>query len=144
MLTRAEARYVITEITRLPLYKELLEKYKGILVRFDERKRSLSEPNCPQGHEVIGSRGNEFKSNDAILADIVTREAETREKFERIEGAKHRAEMYYESLVMYSDDSQFVTDYFNAKNKVTLCEAYYISNPYDYMIRVVMHTITEI
>ena len=143
MLTHGEARYIITEIIRIPFYREQIEKAGRIWKAYEEKKRQISDPNCPQGHEVIGQRGNEVTDPAKIIAHIVTAQEIYREKIMLYRTLQENAQWYLDVLTD-GENAQFVKDYFGTQDKKSLQKKYNISNAYDRMIRVVKGDIKHI
>lgn len=143
MLTHGEARYVLTEIVRIPFYAEQIEKARRVYRAYEEKKRQVSDPNCPQGHEVIGQRGNEVTDPSRIIAHIVTAQEIYREKILLYKTLQENAQWYLDVL-MGGENAQFVKDYFEAQDKKSIQKKYNISNAYDRMIRVVKGEIKHI
>lgn len=143
MISHSEARYVVTEIIRLPFYAEQIEKARKVYKAYEEKKRQIADPSCPQGHEVIGQKGNEVSDPAKILTQIVTAQEIYREKILLYRTLQDNARWYWEVL-MEGDNAQFVKDYFGTQDKKTLLKKYNISNAYDRIIRVVKGEIKQI
>lgn len=143
MLTYQESKYIISEIARRPFYKLQMIKLEQRLAVLQEKKRQLSDPNCPQGHESIGQRGNEVTDFSKQLVGIVTRQEELKRERDFFTMLLVRATDYYE-ILMEGEQPMYVRDYFQTDDKRTLQDKYCISNAYDRMVRIVRQEIHKL
>ena len=143
MLTYQEARYIVTEITRRQFYRDQLYKLNREIRDLDEKKVDLSSPNCPQGHETIGQRGNEVTDFSKRLVAIVTRQEEVIRQRDFFLSLLVRATDYYE-ILMDGEEPMYVRDYFEAHDKRLLEAKYSVSNAYDRMVRIIRNDVQRL
>lgn len=137
MLSYQDARYIVTEISRLSYYRETVATYQSELDALEQQKLDLSAPSSPNGREHIGeARGNLPKDYTQKLIDIL--EIEDRIKKEQFMYIwwMRKAENYYARL-LEGDETEFVKAYFSTKDKRALAIKYCVGNPYDRIIRIV-------
>ena len=143
MLSYSEARYVITEISRIPFYRQCIAKYQTQIDDLEKEKINLSMPTSPNGHESIGeAKGNAVGDYTRQLIEIIAKQDEVkREQFHFI-GMLKKAEAYLDEL-MHSPNADYVRDYLITKDKRSLQKKYDISNAYDRMVRIIRSEVNK-
>lgn len=137
MLSYADARYIITEISRLEYYRGAVAVYQSEIDELEQQKIDLSAPSSPNGKENIGeAKGNLPSDYTHHLIDIIERQDKIKKEQLMYIWWMRKAETYYEQLIQ-SEESDYVKAYFSTKDKRALAMKYSVGNPYDRMIRIV-------
>ena len=144
MISYSQARYIVTEISRIPFYQQMIAEYQAELTELKQKKESLSEPKSPNGKTSIGEgRGNEVTDFSNRLLDLIVRQDELEQEQYNFVKAEKRAEAYLE-ILLKSHDAEYAEAYFHTRDKRELHERFAISNAYDRMIRVVRNNIRRL
>lgn len=137
MLSYQDARYIVTEISRLSYYRETVATYQAELDSLEQKKLDLSAPSSPNGREHIGeAKGNLPSDYTKTLINIIEVEDKIKKEQFMYIWWMRKAETYYARL-LESDEAEFVKAYFSTKDKRALATKYAVGNPYDRMIRIV-------
>ena len=143
MLSYSEARYVITEISRIDFYRQCIAKYQTQIDDLEKEKLDLTVPTSPNGHESIGeAKGNAVSDYTRQLIDIIARQDEIKKEQFHFIGMLKKAEAYLDEL-MRSPNADYVEDYLKTRDKRSLQEKYDISNAYDRMVRIIRSEVNK-
>lgn len=144
MISYSEARYIVTEISRIGFYQETVAKYRSKIEDLDREKDALTMPSSPNGKESIGdAKGNEVWDYTKALLEIVSKQDELRDEMLDYWRLLKRAERYLERL-NESLESDYVKDYFKTHDKRQLQRKYHVGNAYDKIIRITRSVVTKI
>lgn len=143
MIDYQDARYIVTEINRLPYYRRCIAEYKEKIDDLERQKSELTMPSSPNGKEAIGdAKGNEVFDYTKVLIDIIAKQDEVKQEMYEYIWLLRKAERYYEQLTG-SLESDFVVEYFQTKDKRELQRKFHIGNAYDRMIRITRSVIVK-
>lgn len=133
----SEAKYIVTEICRIPFYKVSVNNYQKLIDELQRRIYSLSEPSSPNGKESIGeAKGNAVSDYTEQLLTLVTEQAAIEWELKYYVWSLKKAEGYRD-LLLNGENAEYVKDYMTVRDKRELQEKYHVGNAYDRMIRIV-------
>lgn len=143
MIDYQDARYIVTEINRIPYYRRCIAGYKETIDDLERQKADLTMPSSPNGKEDIGgSKGNDVYDYTKVLIDIIAKQDEVRQEMYEYIWLLKKAEGYYEKL-QGSLEADFVDDYFSTRDKRELQNKYHIGNAYDRILRITRSVIKK-
>lgn len=132
-----EAKYIVTEICRIPFYKQSVANYQKQIDDLQRMIDSLTEPSSPNGKESIGeAKGNALHDYTEKLTEYVTEQAAIEWEMKYYVWSLRKAEGYRD-ILLKGENADYVTDYINTRDKRELQDKYHVGNAYDRMIRIV-------
>jgi len=138
VMNYSEAKYIVTEIIRIPFYKTSVNNYQKLIDELQRQIDSLTEPSSPNGKESIGeAKGNAIYDYTEKLTEYATEQAAIEWEMKYYVWSLRKAEGYRD-ILLKGENSDFVLDYISTKDKRALQEKYHVGNAYDRMIRIVI------
>lgn len=132
-----EAKYIVTEICRIPFYRTSVSNYQKLIDELQRRIDELTEPTSPNGKEAIGAaKGNTPTDYTEKLTEYVTEQAAVEWEMKYYVWSLRKAEGYRD-ILLKGENAAYVQDYLNTRDKRELQEKYHVGNAYDRMIRIV-------
>ncbi len=153
MVNTADAKYILGEIRNIPYYERRMAELRAKLVKIDLLIQTATDPGSPNGGRDVVIKGKSVRvkvpgsggyDSGAAISALITKQAPIEAEYALFHRRCMCARNYREQ-VLKGDETGFVGAFLDgSKTYRDLQKEFYISNPYDKMLRIIAQYVEKV
>ena len=153
MVRTADAKYILGEIRNIHYYQERIARAQARLREIDLLIKTATDPASPNGGDDVWVNGKKVRvkihgsgqyDSGRAISEYITAQAPLQAEA-RLFRQRYATAQAYREQVLQSEERAFVEAFLDGRKTYReLQDEFFVTNPYDKMIRIIANTVKKV